>query len=110
MIIISNINSKQRLKEKGIWTSAEIIKTEVNRGHLYFHYQFLSQDGQTITDEESFPLINSKIYQGKFFPVLYNSENPKEFELFILRATFDNFDLPYPDSLKWLDAYRELHF
>ncbi len=43
---------------------------------------------------------------GKTFPVFYNPVNPKNNKLLIFPADFEQFGLPFPDSLEWVREYE----
>lgn len=45
-------------------------------------------------------------FLGKTFPVIYEKGNPYNCELLILPENFQHINMPYPDSLKWVQKYN----
>jgi hypothetical protein len=57
------------------------------------------------------PIFSQMGYEfvGKIFPVIYDSTNPKNYEMLIFPRDFQEFGLPYPDSLNWVVYLAETY-
>jgi hypothetical protein len=44
---------------------------------------------------------------GRKFPVVYDSNNISNARMLILKSDFDKYDVPFPDSVKWVEGYVE---
>jgi len=52
---------------------------------------------------------NVKLPFGTKVPVLYSCSDPDFSQLLLLPEDFKEYDLPYPDSLMWLEKYIKKH-
>ncbi|WP_341840863.1 hypothetical protein [Chitinophaga caseinilytica] len=85
----------------------EAIITDVSIASSYrraLTYQYVF-DGRQYKGEK---LVNSSggflsSIVGKSFPLVINGDNPEKSELLIFRKDFSDFDLDFPDSLKWVE-------
>ncbi len=99
----------QELKKNSAITIGRIIQ---------FHYDFKGSGGtfsfeytvksKVYTNRSVYPrLIASEGYrfEGKSFPVVYDTLHPANSNLLIGSKTFAAYGLSIPDSLKWADNY-----
>lgn len=49
----------------------------------------------------------AKQFEGKYFPIVYDSLNPKNSTLLLIPSDFAAYNLIFPDSLKWVLPYFE---
>lgn len=81
------------------------------RGRIYIQYSFFLNDKEVKAEALLYmkPTLSLSEYEDAFigmtFPVAYNSENPSNNRILISRTTFNDFDIPYPDSLYWTLKY-----
>ncbi len=47
-------------------------------------------------------LEDSKVFEGKSFPVVYYPKFPHLNTMLVLPKDFEQFNIPFPDSLKWV--------
>lgn len=107
--IHSNENSTvSRLKKNGKWTKSEVVEFSVRNGARWMHFIFFTENGQQIKIYEQCRMNNCNVFLNKKFTVLYNPDNPYEVALFYHRSVFDAYNIPFPDSLKWVDQYEGL--
>jgi hypothetical protein len=68
-----------------------------------FYFQFSVND-QIISYEQIANVWPDKgeSFVGKQFPVIYDSQNPKNCSLLIFPEQFEKYNLQFPDSLKWV--------
>lgn len=81
--------------------------TETSMAHrgagLDVTYQFSFEN--KIIENQHVLSVNSGIqnfFLGKTFPVVFSKDHPEANEMLILPKDFARFNLPYPDSLKWV--------
>ena len=93
-----SIKQHNELKIKGVISNATIIGDSFMKGS-HIKYYFNDERYSTPTG-----LGSSKIQKlvGKQFPIIYLKENEKRNDILIFKSDFDKFNLPYPDSLKWV--------
>jgi hypothetical protein len=93
-----SIKQHNDLKIKGVISNATIIGDSFMKGSNIKYY-FNNEKYLTPTG-----LGSSKIQKlvGKQFPIIYLKEDESVNYLLILKSDFDKFNLPYPDSLKWV--------
>lgn len=48
-------------------------------------------------------------FAGKEFPVIYSNKHPKRSMLLIFPEDFQFWDLPFPDSLQWVNQYHSVY-
>jgi hypothetical protein len=95
----------KRIEQKGILLNA--MTTEwvgrVNMG-IHLQYEFF-YNGKKIIGERGFKNVRgNQDFQRKSFPVMYDPKFGSS-QLLVEPADFNEFNLPYPDSLKWVLKY-----
>lgn len=105
--IIKNKNDKnQRLKNNGVYTTGKIVGiTKVFKSGVFLDFEFKDLNGKIIDGSELSQFSNHTIFIGKHFPVIYNSDTPADYQILMTSEQFKEFNIPYPDSLKWVDKY-----
>lgn len=89
-------------------TTGTVIKCEyINKQNYVVDYSFETKDNETI-----FGYVNGKEYGrlkslivGKFFPLVYDSLNPRTNAILILPNSFKRYEVDFPDSLRWIAYY-----
>lgn len=98
--------------------SAELIKirTGNTRGggpKTYFTFEFSTPNGNRSTTN-MYSTLGRKITLekachpyliGRRFPTVYSDAHPEKPQILFLRYDFSRKSLPFPDSLKWTEAY-----
>ena len=69
-------------------------------------YEFKVKEKTTINYYE---YKHTKLPFGTKVPVLYSCSDPDFSQLLLLPEDFKEYDLPYPDSLMWLEKYIKKH-
>ncbi|MNE89709.1 hypothetical protein D3C80_1871510 [compost metagenome] len=95
----------------GVYGSAKIIETNKGgyRRSVSFTYSFFVE-GREIIGHGGFPDLKEECrheFINKYFPVIYQSDQPSNNRLLITRQSFKNFGIGCPDSLLWVDDYME---
>ncbi|MBZ5858575.1 DUF3592 domain-containing protein [Flavihumibacter profundi] len=81
-----------------------------NGGHILVEYNYELNGKKYIG---TYSILSSKITQGdcekafvgKYFPLIYNPDNPANSRMLILPIDFDRISLQFPDSLMWVLQY-----
>ncbi|MFO0322978.1 MAG: hypothetical protein ACK504_11200 [Bacteroidota bacterium] len=78
------------------------------KGNYSFHIEFYDNRNNLIKVKSTliFGRRDSSIVKKKF-PVVYNCDNPKEYCILITKDNFEKYNIPFPDSLKWVNKYLE---
>ena len=99
--------SKSRLHKNGVRVSARIVDynyglKSVNTLTCEFTY---NKKQYRISTGSSIPTFKWKKLEGRSFPAIYSPQSGM-LRLLILREDFEEFDMPYPDSLaKWVNEH-----
>lgn len=87
---------------------AKIIGYKISyRGGLNLIYVF-KVDGRQYKSFDGEPDIggrNGVFFLNKYFPVIYNYNNPGNNKLLLNPIEFKRYDIPFPDSLNWVLEY-----
>lgn len=105
-------NFKNRLLENPIIVSGRITgfqKTYKRTDALNYFYEYNGNAYSTYASSSGKP----SDYDGlrllvldRTFPVLINKDNPQEYsKLLVVPEDFEEYGLPFPDSLKWVLKY-----
>lgn len=97
----------QILANKAISVGKIISCQYSNRLNYVVDYSF-----QTKSNETEFGYVNGTVYRdlrniivGKTFPLVYDSLNPKTNAILIFPKSFRKYEVPFPDSLRWVLNY-----
>lgn len=106
LLVIWNItNYNKELKKNGIILNAQIIDiVHIYRGSPNFKYNFF-YNNKIYIQEGGSGIRKKNLFIGKYFPVIFSPKS-KNSELLISPEDFEKFDIPFPDSLKWVLKYR----
>lgn len=108
--MIRSIILDRKLETNGLIANGKIIDYKLGyRGTIAFIYSF-EVNGKRILSKTSFPeLIPNQPtdFIDKSFPVIYLSDNVSYCELLISRYSFDKFNIPFPDTLKWVTEFEK---
>ena len=107
ILVVYNINStNNELKKNGIVLNARIIDiTGGGKSSLTFKYTF-AFEGSNYEREDATQIIGKSLFIGKTFPVIFSPKS-KVSRLLMGPKNFQNFDIPFPDSLTWILEYRK---
>ena len=99
---------KNKLKKNAILLNGvELLKaSKVMRSYSIYtcHFIFFYKGKRIETYQRNSIDINIKtsLLVGKSFPIIYENGNPSNTCILISKESFKKFDIPFPDSLKWL--------
>lgn len=79
----------------------------VSKGDIGIDYYYIVKD-DTITDSKRcrFSYNAGKFLMNKYFPVIYSQKDITNHQILIEEKGFNDFELPYPDSLQWVKKFR----
>jgi hypothetical protein len=97
-IIYYSSQRRDNLRTNGIWGKGRIIGTKIVKG-TYFVYLF---NGKIYNRTCPFTDIEIKLLLNRTLPVLYIKDDENINSLFIRKGDFEKYEIPYPDSLKWM--------
>jgi hypothetical protein len=96
------------LRANGILTTGLVTNAYPGtKGGINLDYMFWI-NGKKITGSQ-FYFISSKFadkFQDRYFPVMYSKSSPDRNSMLILQNNFSDFNIEYPDSLKWVLKYK----
>lgn len=96
---------EQRIKNNALFTVGKIISIEDgHRAAPAFYYYKYVVNKDTISSDRSGNSIKY-IFLNKSFPIIFNSNKPKENRMLIYPRDFERFDIAFPDSLNWVKQY-----
>lgn len=97
--------SYRRSDKRTLITSAYITEITMEyKGGMNVSYRF-TVNNKTYTNVEAIPTIGfafKNSFVQKYFPLIYDPENPKNCNLMLTQLDFEEHDMPYPDSLRWI--------
>lgn len=109
-LILKDIRNQKNIKNNIKITNAHIYKcTKDYKGNgIYLDYTFFIKDSLIKSTDGFSRIITDRtyIFEGKTFPVAYDSTNPKNNELLLTKDRFEKYNLIFPDSLKWVMSYE----
>lgn len=95
-----------KLRHDGKLTFGRITKIEKgNKAKIFFNYEFQTASGTVVSNNESELLNNYNYFLNRYFPVIYDIEDPNNSELLIIPHQFEVVGQVFPDSLAWVKAY-----
>jgi hypothetical protein len=105
-IIVFISISKYRLKSNGLLMNARTTSwaSTPNVG-MVLKYEFYFQ-GKWISGANSMePFRGNPNFINRYFPVMYYPEMAGQSQLLVRPSDFKDFNISYPDSLKWVLPY-----
>ena len=97
--------SEVHLKKHHVLLNAKTIEWAVSaKMGLNLKYEFLYNGKKIISSNAFEKFRGNKDFENRYFPVMYDPELESS-QLLIEPSDFKIFDLPYPDSLKWVLGY-----
>lgn len=98
------------LRNYGVYTTGHIIGNGYfYKGTFRFKYDYYV-NGKKYEEEctpRKFDDNIARDFEGKSFPVLYYPKRPGLSDMSITAYDFEEYDRPFPDSLKWILRYQE---
>jgi hypothetical protein len=88
----------------GIILNAKETYGRSNR-HSFYVYGF--NNNSTISYGNASILVGWQRLIGKKFPVIYDTTNPENNHMLIFPDDFNDWNLPFPDSLKWVLKFND---
>jgi hypothetical protein len=103
---VSRMEFKEKYKHKGI-TTAEAYDAQLGPKSMpYMMYRYTVNDsnfqGTLSLNKTSYLYISALMH--KKFPLVYAVDDPAYCYILLTKEDFERFDLPFPDSLKWVSA------
>ena len=107
--IAGRIRTKE-LEENKAFTTGQITNHgKRNNGTFYLKYSY-TVNGKNYKDLHTGVRIlpcNYQYFEGKYFPVIYSTKNPKKSVILMDSYAFESWGLAFPDSLKWAEDYSK---
>jgi hypothetical protein len=102
------IVAKIRLKKDGILLNAKTIDWAIgSKMSLNLKYEFY-YNGERVTGASPLSKIRGNPdFENRYFPVMYYPKMGGHSQLLVQPSDFEKFNLPFPDSLKWVLSYLE---
>jgi hypothetical protein len=104
LVVFVCSKNKALLKKNGVLTNGRVTNVySAVKGGIHIDYEFYYK-GKKIKGSE-FYLIRSAFmnkFEDRTFPVIYTPDNSTLKRMLILETDFNEFDLQYPDSLRWV--------
>lgn len=95
-------NKPKELKENGVLLSAFTLDWKISTKAGYvLKYEFYYNKHKLIGFASSKDLKGNLSFENKYFPVLYDPVHGHK-ELLMEPRIFKEYDIPFPDSLKWV--------
>lgn len=106
IVAIYLIVAKRKLHQNGILLNAKTIDWASGaKMSLDLRYEFY-YNGEKIIGNNAFPdFRGNKKFENRYFPVMYYPGMGRHNQLLITPSDFKEFNLPFPDSLKWVLPY-----
>ncbi|AFD06732.1 hypothetical protein [Solitalea canadensis] len=86
-------------------TSAYITEITMEyKGGMNVRYQFTVNNTvySNVDAISTIGFASKSSFLHRYFPVIYEPENPKNCNLMLAQLDFEEHDIPYPDSLRWI--------
>lgn len=104
LIVWRNTNQRN-LKEHGVLVTAKILRVNIGgrvsggfQCAINYHNKYLELPSPSSVKRKNFDFI------GKTFPAMFLPTN-ETLEILITPVDFEKFNIPFPDSLKWVMEY-----
>jgi hypothetical protein len=105
VIHLSSQKENREIKEDLIITNGTVYDSRMaHKGGVNIFYYFFV-DGKHIKQTKTLSISSSfrSIFLNRTFPVVYSSKNPELNRMLVLKSDFKRFEIPFPDSLKFLN-------
>lgn len=104
-----NRNDRRKLKESGLLTNGYVYKTfgggnRSSKLGLKYSYILNDKNYESSNTYIKHSFSQGDRFEGKYFPVIYDKQDPSNSKILIDRDDFNEYRLDYPDSLIWIDA------
>jgi len=104
--IIYLVISNRTLHNNGILLNAKTLEWgSGSKMSLTLKYEFYYKGEKIIRSNAFGPIRGNDDFVGRYFPVMYSPNLGGQSQLLITPDDFIRFNLPYPDSLKWVLVY-----
>ncbi len=105
LLIKDRVFKPEELREKGIvlnaWTLEWVFSS---KGGRHLKYEFFYKEKKIIGYEPFSKATGNINFVHKYFPVIYDPQSENK-ELLIEPKSFTEYNIPFPDSLKWVLPY-----
>lgn len=103
-----HVKRTERIKQNILWSVGFIQSTKLNYKSSPTFYYFFSYKDSIINSSTNLPIryYERNKFINKAFPVAFSSHDPQTTYLLVFPEDFKKFDLPFPDSLKWVNELR----
>lgn len=106
-IAILRTRTSNQLKRNGIITTGYVYEVfDAFRSKNGFKYYFY-HNGKKYFGKSIFQVgiaIKDEI-TNKSIPVIFNPKDPDNSKLLLTKPLFENYGIPYPDSLRWVEKF-----
>ena len=102
-----NFNRKKTIKSNMKVNSGYIYEcNSAFRGGVDIFYSVVI-NGNTVKGSRSLGITSSyrNFFEKKWFPVVYNADEPTENKILIKPIDFEDYGIEFPDSLNWVKKY-----
>jgi hypothetical protein len=98
----------QRIRGNIQWSVGVIHRTKLNyKSSPTFYYSFSFKDTIIHASRNiAIRYYEREKFINKAFPVAFSSKNPETSYLLVFPKDFKKFDLPFPDSLQWVNELK----
>ena len=98
---------REILNEKELGKSLVIDYRLNSKGYITLEYYYIVKN-DTITSSEHYQFSSyaGKNLVNKYFPVIYSKKDITKHKILIEEKDFNDFKVPYPDSLRWVKKFR----
>jgi hypothetical protein len=110
-MIFYSFYSGCQLKKNGITIDGKIIKIEHEgyskfggQGLLHYEFSYNGKNYHKSANGSGFLVVYKEKFTNKIFPVIFNPKDGTSIML-IFKNDFEEYKLPYPDSLNWIEVY-----
>lgn len=113
-IVVYGFWSRNRLEKEHLIGNAKIYHCQNgakgNAGTTFLDYQYIINDkefkatGAYLAEEIKY-YIGNDFFVNKTFPIVYYPPRPSISRILITPRDFSDFNMPFPDSLKWVLQY-----
>lgn len=106
LVLIYLLVSESQLEKNGILLNAKTTRwISGAKMNVTIEYEFY-YEGKKYTANNAFNKFRgNQNFENRFFPVMYYPKLGGHSQLLIEPSDFERFDLPFPDSLKWVLPY-----
>jgi hypothetical protein len=102
IVFVWSIN-RALFKKNGVLTNGRVTNVYAVKGGIRIDYEFYHK-GKKIKGSGLYFIYSAYMYKfySRNFPVIYTPDNTAVNRMLIVKSNFNDFDMQYPDSLKWV--------